>query len=369
MQCSICKEISGRKFCQTCGNALEAPVDKALPGVSHLETAHAARAYPKFDYEAALPAFREATKFAASFPRELAMVTWFTYAMTICAVHDGGDTLRKLPTGALDEYVRALKESQAIYDGLQGDSKEALRDGLDYPDMFRSQFSEARRVLAGRSAEPGETATVARPSQPAASQIARQPNRSSVGEANGDNYMLAYPRGAERLEVASTGIRCVKCPNHVIPLSPCPNCGGTLFMLGTDVLNVTGLVCFGCRRGFTSLKCVCGCPNPIQAHTIMRLKAESGGCFIATAAGGDPWAPEVVALSAFRDDFLSRSRIGRAFIRLYNLASPPVAAVIARSSALRRAAMTLVVRPAVWLVGTFFHVNVRGSRHPNGKSL
>jgi len=344
MQCSICKETDRPKFCRTCGNNLVAPIDVTFPGVSDLEAAYAARADPRFDYEAALPAFREATKFVASFPRELAMITWFKYAMTICAFHDGGDTLKKLPTGALEEYVRALKESQAIYDGLPADSKEALRDGLDYPDMFESQFNEARR-----------------PSQSAASQATRQPSQRSVGEANDDNYMLAYPRGAERLEVASIGIRCVKCPNHVIPLSPCSNCGGVAFMLSTDALNVTGLVCYLCRKGFTSARCVCGCQNPIEAHTIMRLKAKSsgsaenkgGGCFIATAACGDSFAPEVVALSAFRDEVLLHSRNGRTFVRLYYAVSPGVAAVIARSIALRRAAMALIVRPAVRLLRSF----------------
>ncbi|MGD0901033.1 MAG: CFI-box-CTERM domain-containing protein, partial [Thermoguttaceae bacterium] len=204
------------------------------------------------------------------------------------------------------------------------------------------------------------------------------PTRASVtppvqfreGEANGDKYMFAYPRGAERLEVASIGIRCVKCPNHVIPLSPCPNCGGAIFMLSTDVLNFTGLSCLGCRKGFTSLKCVCGCQNPIQADTIMRLKAKSGGCFIATAACGDPFAPEVIALSAFRDGVLLRSRVGRAFVYLYYRLSPPVAATVARFNLVRRLALTLVVRPAVVLVGAmqkepkpgFTAVNVQPKR-------
>jgi hypothetical protein len=80
------------------------------------------------------------------------------------------------------------------------------------------------------------------------------------------------------------------------------------------------------------------------------VKAKSGGCFIATAACGDPFAPEVIVLSAFRDDVLNTSSIGRAFIRMYYATSAPVAAVIAGSTALRSTAMTLIVRPAVRLV-------------------
>src|SRR5215207_3732238 len=41
------------------------------------------------------------------------------------------------------------------------------------------------------------------------------------------------------------------------------------------------------------------------------------GCFIATAAFGDSDAPEVIYLSAFRDDALSQSVFGRGFIRVY----------------------------------------------------
>lgn len=77
---------------------------------------------------------------------------------------------------------------------------------------------------------------------------------------------------------------------------------------------------------------------------------KSGGCFVATAACGDPFAPEVIALSAFRDDVLLHHRFGRACVRLYYIVSPPIAAVIARSGALRLAAMTLIIKPATHLV-------------------
>ena len=45
--------------------------------------------------------------------------------------------------------------------------------------------------------------------------------------------------------------------------------------------------------------------------------------------------PHVVALRQFRDRYLERTELGRAFIRLYYRHSPPVAAVIAEHEWLR----------------------------------
>jgi len=89
---------------------------------------------------------------------------------------------------------------------------------------------------------------------------------------------------------------------------------------------------------------------PTIPTSTQSTKKSSGGCFVATAACGNPFAPEVMALSAFRDDVLLQHGIGRTFVRLYYTVSPPIAVVIAQSTALRRAAMTLIVRPAVRLV-------------------
>lgn len=76
----------------------------------------------------------------------------------------------------------------------------------------------------------------------------------------------------------------------------------------------------------------------------------SGGCFVATAACGDPFAPEVITLSRFRDEVLLPSRLGRLFVRFYYTVSPPIAAVIARSNALRCVAMVMFVQPSARLV-------------------
>jgi hypothetical protein len=59
------------------------------------------------------------------------------------------------------------------------------------------------------------------------------------------------------------------------------------------------------------------------------------GCFIATAAFGSPLEPHVQALRQFRDRYLQRTGLGRAFIRFYYRHSPPLAAVIAQHAWLK----------------------------------
>ena len=79
-----------------------------------------------------------------------------------------------------------------------------------------------------------------------------------------------------------------------------------------------------------------------------------GGCFIATAAYGTPMADEVRYLRAFRDSYLLPNRIGRRFVELYYLYSPPIADYIGQREQLRRfvrVAFMPLVALSKWLVG------------------
>lgn len=73
------------------------------------------------------------------------------------------------------------------------------------------------------------------------------------------------------------------------------------------------------------------------------------GCFIATAAFGSPFEPHVMTLRHFRDTRLLTNGPGRAFVSFYYSVSPPIAAVISRSPALRTATCMLLM-PVVFTV-------------------
>lgn len=81
-----------------------------------------------------------------------------------------------------------------------------------------------------------------------------------------------------------------------------------------------------------------------------------GACFVATAAYGDPWHPDVVSLRAFRDTHLVRFRLGRRFIRFYWQIGPKLARITtpnSRRGRLARYLLSLLVR--VGRVAANFH--------------
>ncbi|PLX93926.1 MAG: hypothetical protein C0621_06540 [Desulfuromonas sp.] len=71
-------------------------------------------------------------------------------------------------------------------------------------------------------------------------------------------------------------------------------------------------------------------------------------CFIATAAYGTAWQPQVMTLRSFRDRVLLPTSIGRFAVESYYRLSPPLADFIAESPLLRRGAR-MVLAPVVWL--------------------
>ena len=79
------------------------------------------------------------------------------------------------------------------------------------------------------------------------------------------------------------------------------------------------------------------------------------GCFVATAAYGTAWAPNVTTLRSFRDECLLQSPVGRGFVSLYYSASPPLADWIADrpwARATTRVALTPLVTVAGALTGS-----------------
>ena len=70
----------------------------------------------------------------------------------------------------------------------------------------------------------------------------------------------------------------------------------------------------------------------------------SNDCFVATATFGTPWASEVVALRGWRDGVLRRSVGGRAFIRVYYVVGPWLAALVRRCPPLKRVSAALLGR-------------------------
>lgn len=72
-----------------------------------------------------------------------------------------------------------------------------------------------------------------------------------------------------------------------------------------------------------------GSKNPYSANSANHANysgpKKSGACYIATAVYGSYEAPEVMILRTFRDEVLSRSFLGKIFIRFYYAVSPPIA--------------------------------------------
>lgn len=162
------------------------------------------------------------------------------------------------------------------------------------------------------------------------------------------NIDVKHGSSNARANSGANALRCVKClhPNN---LEVCKNCENPVYSFGIDQDRVIGLYCSKCKQGFTSWKCVCGTDNPVSSITLL-AKDNSGGCFIATAACGAVDSPEVLYLSAFRDDVLQKSTTGRIFIMLYYLVSPSLARFVSRFMILQSFTIIAVIRPIIFVI-------------------
>lgn len=77
----------------------------------------------------------------------------------------------------------------------------------------------------------------------------------------------------------------------------------------------------------------------VEVKAAEKVRNPEGVCIIATATYGGPMAPEVVFMRSVRDDMIGSNNVGKVLVdgwnRFYYSWSPPVAAAIAGSSALK----------------------------------
>lgn len=78
-------------------------------------------------------------------------------------------------------------------------------------------------------------------------------------------------------------------------------------------------------------------------------KDEGGGCFIATAVYGTYTHPDLTVLRGFRDNSLSKTPVGKAFIAAYYKYGPTIANVV-KDSYLMRCVFSVPVKGMVYLV-------------------
>jgi hypothetical protein len=77
---------------------------------------------------------------------------------------------------------------------------------------------------------------------------------------------------------------------------------------------------------------------------------KKGGCFIATASYGSPFASEVMVFRQFRDEKLLPSKLGSTFVRVYYFASPPLAKVVSKNKLLRVIIRQFCLEPILRLI-------------------
>lgn len=174
---------------------------------------------------------------------------------------------------------------------------------------------------------------------------------------------------------------CMKCRTHVSPqvVMTTKNVGPTMLIdtggpvdfIKRNTQSMTHRYCSVCGHEVCSVEhCPsCRCDVPVRTEYFRysafsweqkpmgfctrcqnQVSGPEKSCFIATAAFGSHLAPEVQRLRNFRDQSLLPNSFGRLFVCCYYLGSPPIAALVEKSTILRWIAR-LGIRIAIAVVG------------------
>ena len=164
----------------------------------------------------------------------------------------------------------------------------------------------------------------------------------------GDAY-LKY--GPSEFDIEESALRCIRC-GRIVRIESCSNCGSNIYKSGIATDGSAGLFCQSCEKGFTHWRCPdCNTDNPVNTSLTTLNK---GGCFIATAVYGTPYAEEVVILKTYRDNFLLNRLIGRFFVGIYYRISPYFARRISKSEILKEMIRIGIIVPLIKKIKLLF---------------
>jgi len=97
--------------------------------------------------------------------------------------------------------------------------------------------------------------------------------------------------------------------------------------------------------------------NKLIQESVQQIEPAKS-CCIATATMGDINHPYIMLLRQYRDNILLNRALGRLLVRIYYLASPPLAKLIEKSPVSQRISQKLIIKPLVELMQSKYKLDL-----------
>lgn len=218
----------------------------------------------------------------------------------------------------LAQKLTKLAESIAVGKLTKDRAKDSLATLADMKDL---EVNQAIAILS--SIKLAYEKAISEIDAQVSSMIRTMPFNQTINYSKVDKMKVSCLNWDKVVDVVSNGI----CMNDVEAIQRCSNQSKVseyknlvdfLFgKLGPIQINQVKHLCY-----WKDVRAAQAKSTAKKVGTTISNAADKGGCYIATMAYGDYDHPQVLELRRFRDDFLSKTIIGRSFIKLYYKYSP-----------------------------------------------